>query len=128
MKGREALSTAGTTAQPKDKQSVVGRAYLALRKVHYQMHDETLEGRQALIDRYIQAYSGLYAKHRTETDTKNGAVILSLYFLTPETKVIRFRETFGRVAENGDAKALLSGPWPPYNFVTTGIGKYGDMT
>jgi hypothetical protein len=118
MKGRDALSTAGTTAQPKDEQSVVGRAYLALRKVHYQMHDETLEGRQALIDRYIQTFSGLYAKHRTETDTKNGAVILSLYFLTPESKVNRFRETFGRVAENGDAKALLSGPWPPYNFVT----------
>jgi hypothetical protein len=118
MKGRDALSTAGTTAQPKDEQSVAGRAYLALRKVHYQMQDETLQGRQALIDRYLQAFTGLYARHRTETDTKNGAVILSLYFLIPESKVNRFRETFGRVAENGDAKALLSGPWPPYNFVT----------
>jgi hypothetical protein len=126
MKGRDALSTAGTTAQPKDEQSVVGRAYLALRKVHYQMQDETLQDRQALTDRYIRAFSGLYARHRTETETKNGAVILSLYFLTPEGKVNRFRETFGRVAENGDAKALLSGPWPPYNFVTTDIGKYGD--
>ncbi|MFH2121571.1 MAG: GvpL/GvpF family gas vesicle protein [Pseudomonadota bacterium] len=132
MKGRDALSTAGTTAQPKDEQSVDGRAYLALRKVHYQMQDETLQGCQALIDRYIQAFSGLYARHRTETDTKNGAVILSLYFLTPESKVNRFRETFGRIAENGDAKAMLSGPWPPYNFATTDIGKfggkYGDMT
>jgi hypothetical protein len=128
MKGRDALSTAGTTAQPKDEESVDGRAYLALRKVHYQMQEETLQGYQALIDRYIQAFSGLYAKHRTETDTKNGAVILSLYFLTPESKVNRFRETFGRVAENGDAKALLSGPWPPYNFVTTEINKFGDTT
>ncbi len=128
MKGRDALSTAGTTAQPKEEQSVDGRAYLALRKVHYQMQDETLQGRQALIDRYIQAFSGLYARHRTETDTKNGAVILSFYFLTPESKVNRFRETFGRVAENGDAKALLSGPWPPYNFVTPDLGKFRDMT
>jgi hypothetical protein len=126
MKGRDALSIAGTTAQPKDEQSVDGRAYLALRKVHYQMRDETLQGYQALIDRYIQAFSGLYARHRTETDTKNGAVILSLYFLTPESKVNRFQETFGRIAENGDAKAMLSGPWPPYNFVTTDLGKYGD--
>jgi hypothetical protein len=126
MKGRDALSTAGTTAQPKDEQSVDGRAYLALRKVHYQMRDETLQGYQALIDRYIQAFSGLYAKHRTETDTKNGSLILSLYFLTPESKVNRFQETFGRIAENGDAKAMLSGPWPPYNFVTTDLGKYGD--
>jgi hypothetical protein len=117
------LSTARTTAQPKDEPSVDGRAYLALRKVHYQMQDETLQGRQALIDRYIQAFSGLYARRRTETDTKNGAVILSLYFLTPESKVNRFRDTFGRVAENGDAKTLLSGPWPPYNFVTPDLGK-----
>ncbi|MBU4121899.1 MAG: GvpL/GvpF family gas vesicle protein [Proteobacteria bacterium] len=126
MKGRDALSSAGTTAQPKDEPSVDGRAYLALRKVHYQMHDETLQGRQALIDRFLQAFSGLYARHRTETETKNGAVILSLYFLTPESKVNRFREAFERVAENGDAKALLSGPWPPYNFVTPDLGNYGD--
>ncbi|MBU1185024.1 MAG: GvpL/GvpF family gas vesicle protein [Proteobacteria bacterium] len=125
---RDPLSTAGTTAQPKDEQSIDGRAYLALRKVHYQMQDETFEDRRALIDRYIQAFSGLYARHRTETDTKNGAVILSLYFLTPESKVNRFRETFGRVAENGDAKAMLSGPWPPYNFVTPDIAPANDSS
>jgi hypothetical protein len=118
MKGRDALSTAGTTAQLKEERSVNGRVYLALRKVHYQMQDETLQGRQALIDRYIQAFSGLYARHRTETDTKNGSVILSLYFLTPENAVNHFREAFGRIATKGDAKAMLSGPWPPYNFVT----------
>ena len=123
---RDALSTAGTTVQPKDEQSVDGRVYLALRKAHYQMQNETLQDRQALIDRYIQAFSGLYAGHRTERETKNGAVILSLYFLTPENKVNRFRETFGRIAENGEAKALLSGPWPPYNFVTTELGKYRE--
>ncbi len=128
MKGRDALSPSGTTAQPKNEPSAEGRAYLALRKVHYQMQDETLQGRQALIDRYIQAFSGLYAKHRTETDTKNGPLILSLYFLTPENKVNRFRETFGRVAENGDAKALLSGPWPPYNFVTTDLAPDNDSS
>lgn len=121
MKGQDALSSAGTTAQPKNEEPVNGRTYLALRKVHYQKQEETLQGRQTLSDRYIQAFSGLYARHRTETDTKNGAVILSLYFLTPEDKVNHFRETFGRVAENGDAKALLSGPWPPYNFVTTDL-------
>ena len=121
MKGRDALSTARTTAQPKDEQPVDGRAYLALRKVHYHMQDETLQGRQALIDRYIQAFSGLYARHRTESDTKNNVVILSLYFLTPENKVNRFRETFGLVAENKDAKVMLTGPWPPYNFVTTDL-------
>lgn len=120
-KGRDALPTSRTTAQPKDEQSVDGHAYLAFRKVHYQMHDEMLHDRQALIDCYTQAFSGLYAKYRTETDTKNGAVILSLYFLTPESKVNRFREAFREMLEKENAEALLSGPWPPYNFVTTDL-------
>lgn len=121
MKGLDTLPTGGTTTQPKDEEPVNGRAYLTLRKVHYQKLDETLHGRQAQSDLYIRAFSGLYAGHRTETATKNGVVILSLYFLTPEDKVNRFRETFERVAENGDAKVLLSGPWPPYNFVTADL-------
>ena len=111
--GRDALSPSGTT--------VDGRAYLAFRKVHYQMHDEVLHGRQALIDCSTQVFSGLYAKYRTEMDTKNGAVILSLYFLTPESKVNRFREAFREMLEKENAEALLSGPWPPYNFVTTDL-------
>ena len=102
---------------PQAEPAVNGRSYLTRQRIHYQMQEETTQGRQALIDRYIKAFSGLYARHRAETDAKQDAVILSLYFLTPESKVNRFRETFGRVAENGDAKAMLSGPWPPYNFV-----------
>jgi len=126
MKGRDAHSTAGTSVQQEGDHSLDGRAYLALRKVHYQMQDETLQCRRALIDRYIQAFSGLYARHRTETDTKNGAVILSLYFLTPGNAVDPFREAFGYMMEKGNDEALLSGPWPPYNFVTPDLGKYGD--
>ena len=128
MKGRDALSTVGTTAQPKDEQSVDGRSYLVLRKVHYQMQDETLQGRQALIDRYIRTFSGLHARHRTEMDRKNDAVILSLYFLTPDSKVNHFRETFRDMMEKENAEAMLSGPWPPYNFVSIDPGKTGDMT
>ena len=120
MKGRDALSTSETT--------VDGRAYLALRKVHYQMHDEMLHGRQALINCYTQTFSGLYAKYRAETDTKNGAVILSLYFLTPEIKVNRFREAFRIMLEKENAEALLSGPWPPYNFVTPDLGIFTEAT
>jgi hypothetical protein len=108
-----------TTAQPKEEPAINGRAYLVLRKVHYQMQEETSQGRQALIDRYIQAFSGLYARHRIETDMKNGDVILSIYFLTPKSDVNRFRETFGNMLEKGNDEAMISGPWPPYNFVTT---------
>lgn len=109
------------TAQGRDAfyPSADGRAYLALRKGHYQMQNEILQECQEIIDRYIQSFAGLFTKHRTETDTKNGGLVCSLYFLTPEGMVDRFRETFGRTAENGEVKAMLSGPWPPYNFVAS---------
>ena len=96
-----------------------GRNYLSRQRVHYRMREETSQGRQALIDSYIQAFSGLYARHKTETATQNGAVILSLYFLVPGNKVNLFRENFARRMEKEKAKALISGPWPPYNFVTS---------
>ncbi|MFA5179693.1 MAG: GvpL/GvpF family gas vesicle protein [Syntrophales bacterium] len=110
-----------TTVEAKEELTLSGHDYLNLRKVHYRMQEETFQGRQALIDRYIGAFSGLYARHRTETDTKKGSVILSLYFLTPESDVNRFRETFGDVMTKGNDEAMLSGPWPPYNFVTTDL-------
>jgi hypothetical protein len=122
-----APSTGGLAAQPKDEQSVNGRAYLALRKVHYKIQEEISHDRQALIDSYIQAFSGLYARHRIETDTKNDAVILSLYFLTPDSSVNRFREIFGKMVAKENDEATLSGPWPPYNFVTTDLAPADDL-
>jgi len=98
-----------------------GRNYLSRQRVHYRTREETSQDRQALIDSYIQAFSGLYARHRTETATKNGAVILSLYFLVPGNKVNLFRENFGRMMEKEKAKTLISGPWPPYNFVAADL-------
>jgi len=115
----------GLAAQPKNEQ-VDGRDYLALRKVYYKIQEEISHDRQALIDRYIQAFSGLYARHRIETDTKNDTVILSLYFLTPESAVNSFRETFGEMLEKKNDEATLSGPWPPYNFVTTDLAPADD--
>lgn len=118
-KGRRPRQAETTTGRDAFPPSASGRAYLALRKGHYQMQNEILHGCQEIIDRYIQSFSGLFAKHRTETDSKNGWLVCSLYFLTPEGMVDRFRETFERTTENGEVKAMLSGPWPPYNFVTS---------
>ena len=108
-------------APPPAPPPVNGRNYLSRQRVHYRMREETSQGRQALIDSYIQAFSGLYARHRTETATKNGAVILSLYFLVPGNKVNIFKENFEKMMEREKAKALISGPWPPYNFVAADL-------
>lgn len=118
MNGRDISSLGEKAARREDEQSIDGAAYLALRKIHYHVLDDTLLVRRMLVDQCIQAFSGLFAGHRTETDIKNGTVVISLYFLTPANKVDCFRRIFGQVVANGDTKALLSGPWPPYNFVT----------
>jgi Gas vesicle synthesis protein GvpL/GvpF len=110
---------------PQAAPSGSGRDYLTRQRVHYRMRDETSHHHQRLLDRTIEAFSGLYGKHRTETAVKNGAVILSLYFLVPGNKVTLFQETFWRVVKGGEAKALISGPWPPYNFVATDLAPTG---
>lgn len=104
-----------------EKQTVNGQDYLFSRKTHYRMREETSHHHQRLLDRTLQAFSGLYGRQRTETATKNGSVILSLYFLVPGNKVSLFREAFRRTAEDEEAKALISGPWPPYNFVAVDL-------
>ncbi len=109
-----------------EKQPVNGQDYLSSRKTHYRMKEETSHHHQRLLDRTLQAFSGLYSRHRTETAAKNGSVILSLYFLAPGNKVSLFREAFRRITEDGEAKALISGPWPPYNFVTTDLAPAGQ--
>ena len=97
---------------------VDGGGYLAQRRAHYRLRDEDTRQHQALLDRYVQAFAGLHCKHRAETATRDGSVVLSLSFLIPKIQVDRFRETFRQVAGPEGVKSLLSGPWPPYNFAT----------
>jgi hypothetical protein len=44
--------------------------------------------------------------------------LLSLYFLVPGSAVESFRQAFRHLSATEPARLLLSGPWPPYNFVT----------
>jgi hypothetical protein len=48
---------------------------------------------------------------------ESNAILVSLYFLVPKTVLGRFRRAFGELASNESARVMLTGPWPPYNFV-----------
>ena len=50
--------------------------------------------------------------------------MLSLYFLVPRPRAESFLERASRVKLPG-VKVLVSGPWPPYNFVDSGMWKSG---
>jgi len=96
-----------------------GLVYLTVRKAHYAHQDRwTREHRQAA-DRCLAQFAGLFVKSKTEGPSPR-LPLLSLYFLVPRGAVASFRQAFRRLAATEPARLLLSGPWPPYNFVTNG--------
>lgn len=106
-----------------ETKSLNGGSYLEQRRAHYHMQEADTRQYQSLIDCYVQAFAGLSSRHRTETATREGAIVLSLYFLVLRNHVDRFRETFQQMAGQEGVKTLISGPWPPYNFVCPELGE-----
>lgn len=103
---------------PSGRQPVTGRDYLAVRRARYGLSEEASRQHKVLLDRYNQAFSGLYSTCRMETNERGGRAVLSLYYLIPENAVGSFREAFARAVATEEAKTLVSGPWPPYSFAT----------
>jgi len=106
---------------PERDQPVTGRDYLAVRRAHYGMSEGVFCHHESLLDRYDQALGGLYSKRRVEADERGGRVVVSLYYLIPENTVGLFRRALARTETAEGAKALVSGPWPPYSFVVTDL-------
>lgn len=99
----------------------LGLAYLTARQAHYAHQDRwTTEYRQAA-QRCRAQFAGLFVKCNTEAPSPR-LPLLSLYFLVPGPAVKAFRQAFRALAETESARLLLSGPWPPYNFVTLSPG------
>jgi hypothetical protein len=95
----------------------LGLAYLTARKAHYAHQDRwTAEYRQVAA-RCRARFDGLFVKCITEAPSPR-LPVLSLYFLVGAPAVPAFRRAFRRLSETESARLLLSGPWPPYNFVT----------
>ncbi len=95
----------------------LGLAYLTARKAHYAHQDRwTNEYRQAG-ERCRAQFDGLFVKCKMEAPSPR-LPLLSLYFLVPSSAVESFRQAFRHLSATESARLLLSGPWPPYNFVT----------
>jgi hypothetical protein len=104
---------------PQRDQPVTGRDYLAVRRAHYGVSEGAFRHHESLVDRYDHAFWGLYSKSRMEADERGGRVVVSLYYLIPENTVGLFKEAFARTTTDDGTKTLVSGPWPPYNYVIT---------
>ena len=94
-----------------------GLAYLKTREVHYRRLEGWSREHDRLARELESTFSGLFAKVKAEGPPPR-LPLLSLYFLVPRPRVASFRQRFRRFSRTAAAKLLLSGPWPPYNFVT----------
>jgi hypothetical protein len=97
-----------------------GKAYLARQKKRYGLTDGFIQRAEAVLFDWRELFKGLFVECRWERpDWKalQKAPILSAYFLVPRRNLVGFQETFVHVRRRRPEKALLSGPWPPYNFV-----------
>ncbi len=94
-----------------------GAAYLAARRERYLDLERTVLDQHDIVDELCSSLSGLYLRHKVEWHDSARNRFLSLYFLVPRALQSAFREAAGRFSSQRTTKVLLSGPWPPYNFV-----------
>lgn len=96
-----------------------GARYLTSLRNRYGFRDSLAPEEAQVADWIAGGLFGCYTEQRREILPADQGRLLSLYFLTPKTGVERFRSTARQICPPGGAKWLLSGPWPPYNFVVS---------
>lgn len=97
-----------------------GRAYLTDRAARYAREDKAARALAAVMERLRGALGGLAESTKTDRCVRADQGFSSLYFLVKRGAVESFRQAFRRIERTESARLLLSGPWPPYNFVAPG--------
>jgi Gas vesicle synthesis protein GvpL/GvpF len=94
-----------------------GVTYLAALRKQYVAETSLTQQEQALEMGICKALDGVYAQERREASTINGSRLVSLFFLVPTTSIAWFVKRIEAFQSWNAARFLVSGPWPPYNFV-----------
>ena len=94
-----------------------GAAYLAAKRQRYLNLDRAGREQRKLVKELCDSLSGSFVRHKVEFPSSRRSRLLSLYFLVPRDSVGGFQRAARRLHRTDSIKLLLSGPWPPYNFV-----------
>jgi hypothetical protein len=94
-----------------------GAAYLAAKRQHYLGMDRLALHERLLVEELWDSLADLYVRRKLEFSDSHRSRLLSLYFLVPRACVESFRHAARHLRPKESVKLLLSGPWPPYNFV-----------
>jgi hypothetical protein len=108
---------AAVSLESKGESQARGATYLAERRAHYAKQDDLCGEADGAAEQFRSAFAGLYTKCHAERPAGPQEQLLSLNFLVRREDVTRFREAFARLQQTTWSKVLLTGPWPPYNFV-----------
>ncbi len=93
-----------------------GSNYLQARRAFYDGLDRETQSYHQFAQQFITPFRGRFVNSKIEGPSSR-LPLLSLYFLVPREGVESFRQTFRSLALAAPVKMLLTGPWPPYNFV-----------
>jgi len=94
-----------------------GAAYLAAKRQRYLGLDRAAPHERLLVEELWASLAGLYVRRKVTFPDSDRSRLLSLYFLVPRASVESFRRAARHLHPKESVKLLLSGPWPPYNFV-----------
>jgi len=96
-----------------------GAAYLTSLRNRYGSQDAPAAEEVLLADRIVTRLAGWSTEQHREVLSSQQGRLLSLYFLTPKSAAEEFRSKVRTISTPRGVKLLLSGPWPPYNFVAS---------
>jgi hypothetical protein len=121
-KGRVGTGEGTETEEGSDRYSS-GKAYLEARRACYAKQEMDAGERERLVEQcraaFAQVSRRLRSEHRTVRDPRTGQLYLmiSLYFLVPRPSLPDFCRKASEIRQLLPCRLLLSGPWPPFNFV-----------
>jgi hypothetical protein len=100
-----------------------GKTYLEAIASHYSAESQQEQVNSERTAKFCAVFQGMFTKFKSDVselgpaDREHRPGLVSLYFLVPREFLAVFREAFARMAPQEPDKIMLSGPWPPYNFV-----------
>ncbi|MHC1713331.1 MAG: GvpL/GvpF family gas vesicle protein [Solidesulfovibrio sp.] len=109
---------ASSTAPDDGVPSATGVDYLRTRAKHYGQEKHLRDAYRQRVEHCCNAMQGWFVKCASEPATSLSPLV-SVYFLVRRKAIESFQRAFNEYRVTESAKLLLTGPWPPYNFVTT---------
>lgn len=100
-----------------------GTSYLASRRSFYSSASWIEQQKKEFSELCVNRFNGLFVDMKSEAarlpeiQNRKDLMLVSIYFLVKKDMVQKFRANFQEFRTLAPGKTLLSGPWPPYNFV-----------